>query len=214
MGIFDELRSSFGDDFFDRPTVRESTHNWCELCTCGHIGRYHAPTVGGGYLVKEPYPKHMGGGRTATITTVFDGCVGAVRTRGTEMITVESMDRDAGTMNERINPTCPCTAFRPVARIDRPNRYFNQRVPIGRNREDPTRHPFMVGLRAFSTHLSKRRAALADPAWPAAELERRFTWLDGARVCGLSKCRETAEVWPVYIDGDAARSELRCPAHR
>jgi hypothetical protein len=60
--------------------------------------------------------------------------------------------------------------------------------------------------------LSKRRAAQSNPAWAEQELERRFSWIEGARVCGISRCRETADVWPVFINED--QSELRCAAHR
>ena len=87
---------------------------------------------------------------------------------------------------------------------------FNQRMPTDRTDDD--RHPFVVGLRALTTFLSRRKAALADPSWTKREFDRRFTWLDGKRVCGISRCKETADVWPVFVDGE--RSELRCGPHR
>lgn len=69
-----------------------------------------------------------------------------------------------------------------------------------------------VGVRAFLTHLSKRKAAVTDPDWVDLEFDRRFVWIPKKRRCGLSKCAETADVWPVFVDGE--RSELRCGPHR
>jgi len=216
VGIRDELRTSFGEDFFDPTSTRSGPANWFELCLCGHLSKHHSATVGGAYRLVEQRPKHMGSGRTVMITTMFDGCVGAHYPRNAEKIVTENVDREANTMTERVIVTCACMKFQPVARIDRPNQYFRQRTPPVGDRENPLRHPFVVGVKAFTTHLSKRRAARpelgGDPAWVDAEFDRRFVWLDGARVCGLSKCTETDGVWPVYVDGD--RSELRCPQHR
>jgi len=212
VGTLDDLQADFGDRAFEPVGGPRPKHRWYELCTCGHLGKHHSPTVGGSYRIKEPYPKHMGGGKTATITTVFDGCVGAARTPRTDAIVTESIDREAGTMVERIITTCPCVKFQPIVSVDRPNQFFCQRIPRGGDREDPLRHPFVIGIRAFRTYLSKRKDAIADPDWVTAEFDRRFTWLDGARRCGLSKCTTTDGVWPVYVDGD--RSELRCAQHR
>jgi hypothetical protein len=133
-----------------------------------------------------------------------------IRFRKFERETPTDADREARTGVLRVNPTCPCVTFQPVARVDRPNRYFCQRMPL--DRSDPMRHPFIIGMKAFATHLSRRKDAAADPAWADAEFDRRFTWLDGVRVCGLAKCTTTDGVWPVFVGGD--RSELRCAAHR
>ena len=171
---------------------------------CGHIAKFHAESIGGEYRTPETRVQRISG-QEVTVTTSFDGCVGAMPSRSFETET-QTVNREALTMTTVINPTCPCTDFRPIANIDRPNRYWNQRLPMDRN--DRERHPFLVGLRAFSTHLSKRRAALSDPAWAEAELERRFTWIDGKRVCGLSRCTETADVWPVLRQRRAVRTEV------
>jgi len=210
MGTLDEIRRDFGDDFFTRPTAAAAArHNWAALCVCGHQAGYHSPTVGGTYRLPETASMQLRG-ETWTTVHLFHGCVGALPTRGTE--TESSVaNRDSMTVTRSIIPTCPCEELRPVANVDRPNRYFNQRMPADRN--DRGRHPFMLGIRAFTTHLTRRRAALADPSWPAAEFDRRFTWIDGARVCGISKCKETDDVWPMFVDVDG-RSELRCPKHR
>jgi hypothetical protein len=210
MDTLDDYLNSFGQDALNRSPDRQPGHVWNELCQCGHLDRYHAPSIGGLFRLKEPYLKHAAG-QEFTVTTMLTGCVGALKPRGFEMLT-KSMDREARTGTDLLNPTCPCTDFRAVAKVDRPNRYFNQRVPA--DRADPRRHPFHVGIRAFTTHLSKRRAALSDPSWPRAEFNRRFLWLDGKRVCGLSKCRTDGDgVWPQFVRNDGL-SEMRCPAHR
>jgi hypothetical protein len=208
MGISDELKDSFGQDFFSRKRPLAGYHNWSTICVCGHIARYHDEAIGGEYRVPEEHSISVAG-QQLVARTQFGGCVGAMPLRGFETET-HTLDQEARTRVTVIHPTCPCTVFRPVANVDRPNRYFNQRMPVDRN--DRERHPFLVGIRAFSTHLSKRRAALSDPSWAAAELERRFTWIEGKRVCELSRCHETEDVWPVLIDGEL--SEMRCPQHR
>ncbi len=208
MGTLGELRAEFGDEFFTRKTAAGPTHNWHELCVCGHLDKYHATSTGGAYRVPEPTVKISRGVEWTQVVS-FTGCVGALRPRGFQEST-ESADRETLVTTMTVHPTCPCTSFTPVARIDRPNRYTNQRIPV--DRSDRSRHPFVLGLKAFSTHLSRRRAALADPTWPDREFERRFEWLPGKRVCGISKCQATDAVWPVFVHDD--RSELRCPAHR
>lgn len=209
MGIRDELESSFGPGFFHPRPERTVYHNWHELCVCGHLDRYHSSSVGGSYRLAEPRIQRFRG-EEVTITTVFFGCKGAMPGRDVETETM-SVDREARTMVNRINPTCPCDDFRPVATVDRPNRFFNQRLP--RDRADHARHPMTVGMRAFLTHLTRRKAAQTDPAWADAEFDRRFTWLTDARVCSISRCKATDDVWPVFVSADD-RSELRCPKHR
>ena len=213
MGISDELKNSFGQDFFNPEHATAARHHWLELCVCGHHIGYHSPSIGGTYRIGEPGTQltmrtfHIGGTASRLIaqskeTAKIDGTIKYLET--------QTIDHEQKTITVVVNPTCPCTEFRPVAKVDRPNRYFSQRLP--RDRADHSRHPMLVGLRAFSTHLSRRRAALSNPQWAVEELDRRFVWLDGARVCGLSRCRETADVWPVFIDGET--SELRCAKHR
>jgi len=215
MGIVDELKASFGNDFFDpRPSGRRIPHNWTELCVCGHLDRFHSTSSGGIYQVPEPKTS-VQRGEEWTVTVIFDGCVGAAQARGNDDITWTS-DRDALTNVGRVNPTCPCTAFRAVAKVDRPNRMFNQRMPA--DPTDRTRHPFLVGCRALLTFLSGRKAADPDrggkPEWATAEFDRRFTWIEAARVCSISRCTETGDdVWPCFVDGEAL-SELRCGSHR
>lgn len=210
MGFRDDLLASFGEDFFTPTTAdRSIQHNWHELCVCGHLDRYHSTSIGGIFRTIDPTVRLMHG-EEWTVSTALDGCVGALKPRGFEESTTTA-DQDKRTVVTVIHPTCPCGEFRAVARVDRPNRYFNQRMP--RDRDDRARHPFAVGLRALSTHLGKRTPARKDPSWAAAEFDRRLQWLDGARVCGLSRCGVTEDVWPVFVDG-ADRSELRCPKHR
>lgn len=215
MGTIDEIKASFGEDFFDRKPANEPGHNWTELCVCGHLDRYHSDSVGGAYVLAEKRVQVITG-RTVTITTAFFGCVGAARTRGVEETTYSEIDREHDTMVERLNVTCPCEEFRPVVAVDRPNRYFCQRMPL--DRTDPARHPFMVGIRAFRTHLSRRKQAVADGTWFDAEFDRRFIWIEGRRVCATASCKETDDVWPVFVntgDGEPGdRSELRCAKHR
>lgn len=207
--IFEELRESFGEDALNRATERTVVANWHELCVCGHLDRYHSPSIGGSFDLPAPRTSTI---RDVEITTthLFDGCAGAMPARGFETRT-QTVDRDTGQATVTVHSTCPCPAFRPVARVDRPNRYFNQRVPA--DRSDPFRHPFPTGVRAFTTHLSRRRAAQASPDWATAEFDRRFTWIEGKRVCSLTHCTATVNVWPVFVDR-ADTSDLRCPKHR
>jgi hypothetical protein len=209
MGIRDEMERAFGDSFFQPTASQLSRHNWHEVCVCGHLGRYHSESTGGLYQLPAPRTQ-TAGGEEVTVTAEFTGCAGALPVRGFETETM-TIDREAHTIVNKVNATCPCDSFRPVAKVDRPNRYWNQRMPP--DREDAARHPMVVGVRAFMTHLSRRRAALSDPSWAEREFDRRFLWLDGARVCAISKCSETVDVWPVFVT-DALLSELRCPAHR
>jgi hypothetical protein len=116
------------------------------------------------------------------------------------------MDRTVMVMTTTVHPTCPCTEMRPIAKVDRPNRYFNQRLN--------DRHPFLVGVQAFTTHLSRRKAALDDPDWPAAEFDRRFIWIPEAQRCSISGCKATGDdVLPAYVNGDRD-SAMRCSKHR
>jgi hypothetical protein len=214
MGTLDEIRASFGDDFFDRKTTSVANrHTWRELCICGHHDGFHSPTVGGSYRLRPDGTRTVGG-KTFTTVHLFNGCVGALPPRGADLATVDT-NQETLVSTETVTPTCPCSEFRPVIKVDRPNRYFNQRMPT--DRSDQSRHPLMLGIKAFSTHLSRRKAADpergGDPAWATAEFERRFSWLPGKRMCGMSSCYVSDEtVWPVFVDGD--RSELRCAKHR
>ena len=208
MGTLDELRTTLGADFFTTParTGVETRISWQPLCVCGHLAKYHSATIGGAYVLPDP-GMAINRGVTYTKQILFNGCRGALALRDFETETTTT-DHENALITQTIVPTCPCDEFREVAQVDRPNRYFNQRVPADL---DPDRHPFLIGLRAFAKHLSKRRAALADPSWADREFDRRFTWSEN-RVCSISKCKETDGVLPAFVTGD--RSELRCPKHR
>jgi hypothetical protein len=210
MGLHDDLTSSFGDGFFDPRPGAQPKQSWFEVCVCGHLDKRHSPSVGGSYRLEEPETVTRGG-EEWVISQAFLGCVGSLPPSGHEEYTTD-VARETRTSIQRVNATCPCVSFQPVARVDRPNRYFGQRVP--RDRKDPTRHPMQVGLRALHTHLSKRKPADpdrgGDPSWVVEEFDRRFVRTD-AWVCGISRCTET-DAWPIYVDGE--RSELRCAAHR
>jgi hypothetical protein len=216
MGTLDDLTATFGDGVLrPRPDVRAGRENWCELCVCGHIDRYHSADIGGAYVLPEERTKADRDGAVWTFTQRFTGCAGALPPRGVE---TESLTRDEENLvvGRTVNATCPCTEFRPVVKVDRPNRMFNQRIPT--DRSDHTRHPFVVGIRAYTTFLSKLKAAKPEtggsPEWATAEFERRFTWLDGARTCSISRCTTTGDgVWPCFVNGEAL-SELRCGSHR
>ena len=207
MGISDDVRR-LGPDFLSPARDRLVNHNWRELCVCGHLDRYHSESTGGAYQLPATVTKTRLG-EQVTVSYAFVGCVGAVMPRGMDDIAWTN-DRETHTDVGRIVPTCPCEEFRPVAKVDRPNRMFNQRMP--KDRESMERHPFQVGVRALITFLNGRVAAETDPDWVDQELDRRFLWIDGRRVCGMSRCKETDDVWPVFVDGE--RSELRCGPHR
>lgn len=204
MGTLDEIREQFGEAALQpRPPGQRGPQAWYELCVCGHLGKFHSPDIGGSFVIPAPTSTPRGATRHD-----FTGCRGAISGPGaeTESLSIDH-DREPPLMVTTLLRTCPCSQLRPVVRLDRPGRFFNQRVA---DRKDPTRHPFMVGIRAFRTHLSKRRMALSDPTWADAEFERRFVWT--ARVCDIGECKVTEAVFPVFINDDT--TELRCPKHR
>jgi hypothetical protein len=211
MGVLDEFRSSFGETALE-PSTRGGHRPpvWYELCVCGHLDRYHSPAIGGTFEVVPTEEKTFPDGRRMVYHHVVEGCRGAMVNRG-QVTTRDDREETEELIirTETFVATCPCNDFRPVAKVDKPNRYFNQRIPIT-DRTDPLRHPFQVGIRAFTTHLTKRRAALSDPTWAEREFDRRFEWT--ARRCAISKCTATADVWAVFVNDRL--SELRCPAHR
>src|SRR3954462_4763461 len=104
------MRRVFGENVFD-PQPRPTDHNWAELCTCGHTGKYHSTSTGGDYRLPES-PTKLVSGRTVTITTAFHGCLGAAKTRNFTDLTATEIDREHDTMVERLNVTCPCEQFR------------------------------------------------------------------------------------------------------
>ena len=159
----------------------------------------------------SPIDRVLDDGRKFEYRMIFDGCRGAVVNRGQETVQEEADSiGDPTYRHEIFLSTCPCPEFREVAKVDRPNRYFNQRIPTVW--EDPTRHPMAIGIRAFHTFLTRRRAALSDPTWATAEFERRFEWT--ARRCAISGCDTTGDgVWPVYLNPEMD-TEMRCAAHR
>jgi hypothetical protein len=203
MGTLDSLRAAYGDDFDGGGRAPTGRHTWEQICTCGHLLKYHSQSTGGSYQTVNGETQFRG--ETVKLATEFGGCIGAMPTRGQETET-KRMDREAMVLTTVLHPTCPCTEARPIVNVDRPNRFFNQRVL--------DRHPFLVGIGAFAKHLSKRKAALEDPEWATAEFDRRFTWIDGSRICSMSRCTTSDEtVLPVYVN-DARHSELRCARHR
>lgn len=200
MGTASELNAILGTITpSDTATPRQ---NWETVCVCGHLERYHSESVGG---TAEP-PSYE---RDRGLPYAFHGCRGELATKGFVVRSHVRQDNGPPVLTE--NPTCPCREFRPVAEVDRVNRMFNQRRP--KDRSDRGRHPFMTGCRAMRTRISKLKAVDGDPAKRDAEFERRFHWLDGARVCGAPECTATDDVWPVFVD-DRDRSELRCEKHR
>jgi hypothetical protein len=83
------------------------------------------------------------------------------------------------------------------------------------DRANVARHPFLVGMRAYRTRIGKFKSMVGHSDKADAEFNRRFEWLDGARMCSVARCRTSSEdVWPVFVDGDPAQSELRCSTHR
>jgi len=207
MGTIDELRDSLGDDFFLPRADRPEAHAWHELCPCGHLRKAHSPDISGTYRL-FPSREVTRGRETYTETQVMHGCNGALAARGFDKLT-PFMDRDAHTITSTVNVTCPCTEFRAVARVDRPNRMFNQKTAIG---QGYGRHPFQLGMKALRTFLGNRKAAQTNPTWADEEFDRRFEWLPGKRRCAISRCEETEDVWACYINDET--SELRCAAHR
>lgn len=198
------LDQFFGDRVFT-PYTEERRH-WLQLCVCGHIATAHSESVGGAYVLPERKQKTRPDGSSYWQEERFHGCRGELRSGRFEPV---SYTRDGDTAVEQINPTCPCTDFRPVAEVDRPGRYFNQRRP--KDRADLRRHPLPTGMRAYRTRISKLKLADGDPAKTAAEFDRRFRWLPDARVC-VACGSGGDDVWPVFDEND--HSELRCSRHR
>jgi len=210
MGIREELKQAFGEDFLE-PRRWGRQPSWHDLCVCGHIDWRHGRPIGGSFLEEED--DRTIGGQPVHYRRTLNGCAGAMAFRGFDKED-RDLDHVAGTAVVTVKTTCPCVKFQPVARIDRPGRYFNQRIP--RDLTAYARHPFATGVRAYLTFLSGQKSGNpdkgGDPDWVPAEFDRRFVWLD--RRCAHLTCHTTAEVWPVYVDADPARSELRCPLHR
>jgi hypothetical protein len=212
MGILDDFKNSFGEDSLTPTTgVSGGAQNWRSVCVCGHLDRYHSTTVGGVFELEQAADITVGG-RPLRSVKEFYGCRGAMVSKGqATVVTVRDMDATPPTVTETYLATCPCEEFHAIAKVDRPNRYWNQRIPS--NLTDPVRHPFAIGIRAFSTFLAGRKQTVDDPDWATAEFDRRFEWT--SRRCAISSCKATDDVWPVYIStAEPLISELRCPAHR
>jgi hypothetical protein len=194
VGASEELDALLKDREF--VPYSETRRRWVELCVCGHVAMAHSPSIGGSYALPEA---------TETGVHRFHGCRGELR-RGQEP--AETFSREDDRAVHTLVATCVCEQFRPVARVDRPGRYFNQRRPT--DRDDLARHPFLSGMRAFRTRISRFKTIAGDPKKTAREFDKRFEWLD--RSC--ASCGATgSEVWPVFVD-PVDHSELRCPAHR
>ena len=133
--------------------MRHRPPAWYKLCVCGHLDRYHSPTIGGTFEVVPTEEKTFPDGRRMVYHHVVEGCRGAMVNRGQSTVRDEREEtEELITRTETFVATCPCDDFRPVAKVDQPNRSFNQRMPDRPRRR--ARHPFQVGIRAFSTHLS------------------------------------------------------------
>jgi hypothetical protein len=211
----DDLKRLLGPDLgrTDGPPERPGQQRWTTVCVCGHLDVAHAPGIGGTLVVREPEEK-ISSNRAIRIVEAAVGCTGEMPSRWFERFSDapgETVD-EVMIINRTVNATCPCTKFRAVARVDRPSRFFNQRRPA--DRSDHHRHPLAVGMRALHTRLLKlKRARLSElgEVWAAEEFDRRFRWIEDARVC--SECPETDDVWPCYVD-DRDTSEMRCAQHR
>lgn len=201
------FRDLLGDDLGE-PARSSRPERWFALCVCGHIDRFHSDSIGGSYEVRPP-EERVYDGVTEKMVQTFDGCRGAMLNRDQELFT-STVDAATRTTTQRLTVTCPCERLRPVADVDRPGRFFSQKVPA--NPADRARHPFVVGVRAYHKRLAKFRAAQADPTWADAEFDRRFTWR-AKRHCGLPSCRKTDDLLPVFVNAELL-SELRCPKHR
>jgi len=212
VGTLDDYLATFGPDAL-QPTTGPGLgpHAWHAVCVCGHLQKHHSEDVGGLFELQPVEERELTDGRKFVFEQRFTGCRGAMVSKGVETIVEEHTEtEELLTRTETFLATCPCEEFREVARVDRPNRYWNQRIPV--NRDDGVRHPMSVGIRAFVTFLSRRRAALADPAWATTEFKRRFEW--GTRRCQISGCTADGDgVWPAFVT-DEGLSELRCAAHR
>lgn len=205
METYEEIQAWIEQQLGPPRTDERDRHNWTTACVCGHVARYHSGDIGGEWVVPDPRDRSLGGELYREIR-VSVGCTGAMPLRGFEAETTV-IDREAKVITITRNPTCPCREFRPVAEIDRANRYWNQRV-------FPDRHPFAVGMRAFTTHITRLKRAEGDPDWAAAEFLRRFRWMPEARRCSITKCAATGEgVAPTYVNAKLD-SEMRCPKHR
>jgi hypothetical protein len=114
--------------------------------------------------------------------------------------------RDDGSVYLALEPTCPCRTFNPVAEVDRPGRYFHQRIPRD------GRHPFPLGMRAYFTRILKFKDVNGDPDLAAAEFDRRFRWLDGQPTC--AKCgahgADRDDIWPRFVIDSGHQSAMRC----
>lgn len=209
MGTLDEFRRAYGNDL-GRPSEIDYDRgkNWLELCVCGHVSRYHPTTAGGRWNV-PPVAKRVIRETEVTVIQVSQGCCGAMPPRNFEG-EVTDVNFDTNVMTITHVATCPCRELRPIANVDRPNRYFNQRI-------NPERHPFAVGVRAFTTHLTRLKSVrqAKDPeAMSETVFDRRFVWIEGQRRCSISSCKAQGEgVLPCFVN-DELHSEMRCEKHR
>jgi hypothetical protein len=184
MGIIEELDAHILATGIDLSSAADRQSRWIEICVCGHERTMHGPGNGGEY----------GGvdwGKTV------DGCAGPPPERGRPLRRIQA-DGMA-----HVDPTCPCMMHRPVAEVDRPARYFRQKVWT-RDRV----HPLVRGMRAMTTRLDRSKRYLGQGAEEAA---RRFRWLDDARECRVCGKRD-GTVWPCYVN-DQRLSQMRCSNH-
>lgn len=209
MGTLDEMKAMMGPDLGRTEIDRPDRIRLVLVCLCGHLQTAHGEGIGGTYVIPEVEETTIGG-KPVRIVRSLSGCVGAMPGRYFEQTTDEF---ENGVIKRQHNATCPCDSFRPIAQVDRPSRSFNQKLPSSANRGDFTKHPFLLGMRAMHTRLTKFKRAVANPTWADGEFDRRFTWLP-ARRCSMTRCSATADVWPVFVTATDDRSELRCAKHR
>lgn len=214
MGILDELRKAEAEAPPDvRDRVREATGTWHRICVCGHQERYHSERIGGTAPAREQ-------DKTNTIHVTV-GCHGEVWGRGRSM--AEHSMEDKLPVVTKV-ATCPCLKFQPVAEALDPRFRFRQRRPTVKGssaRElNYLRHALMTGVRATETMVRKLKVVASAKVTDRQreelverEMQRRFRWIEGARVCSVRNCdREGDDVWPIYVTGD--QSELKCGLHR
>jgi hypothetical protein len=151
-------------------------HRWVPLCVCGHTSEYHS---GEG--------QHM-------------DCRGAMPNRG---------DRDRVKYDPKLGlvypPTCPCRQMRAAAEVDRPGRYFRQKVWT---RDDV--HPMVRGMKAMRTRIGSLKTTKDPDPDPDAAFAQRIRRLEGWR-CAI--CGDETDAIAMYVSSNR-QSQMRCPRHQ
>ena len=173
-----------GCDQKTKDARKDRPPKWVRVCLCGHLSYSHPIEHGGDRRVLSGVPTH--------------GCNGPMAGRRGRY----QYEPDGITVGMR--PTCPCREWRPVAEFDHP-RHVIFRSAMG------DKHPFLVALSAFTTQVGKTLGEDVGMDEVLAEVEHRFRWLEGARVCAVCGA-ESDGVWPRYVD-DERNSQMRCEDH-